>query len=80
MAFQSYVFQVAFGLGALGSHITKLVEVGGASQRIFELLERPPVKKIFFIMRTLTKHAIKKVHHFVSYQVIRSLLFSISSA
>jgi hypothetical protein len=57
MAFQSYVFQVAFGLGALGSHITKLVEVGGASQRIFELLERPPVIFVFwFIMGELTKH------------------------
>jgi len=41
-AFQSYIFQVAFGTGQLGVHITALFTAQGGATRIFELLERDP--------------------------------------
>lgn len=43
MAFQSYIFQIGFGLASLGGHTVKVLEVKGASARIFELLERVPM-------------------------------------
>jgi len=42
MAFQSYIFQIGFGLAALGGHTVKVLEVKGASARIFQILERTP--------------------------------------
>lgn len=42
MAFQSYIFSLAFGLGQMGGHMTKVLEVMGATKRIFELLHRVP--------------------------------------
>lgn len=41
-AFQSYIFQIAFGLGALSAHVIKLFEAQGGALRIFELLKREP--------------------------------------
>lgn len=42
MAFQSYIFQIGLGFGALGAHVVKVLEVKGASARIFEIIERVP--------------------------------------
>jgi len=41
-AFQSYIFQIGFGLGTLTSHVVKTLEAIGASGRLFYLLERVP--------------------------------------
>jgi len=41
-AFQSYVFQVGFGLGQVGGHVAKIFEAIGGAKRIFELLELEP--------------------------------------
>jgi ABC-type multidrug transport system fused ATPase/permease subunit len=42
-AFQSYIFQIGFGLGEITTNLTKLIEARGASGRIFFLLERVPM-------------------------------------
>jgi len=42
MAFQAYIFSLAFGLAQLGGHMTKVFEVMGATKRIFDLLYREP--------------------------------------
>ena len=41
-AFQSYVFNIGFGLGQVGGNATKVFEALGASGRIFYLVERIP--------------------------------------
>jgi len=43
MAFQSYVFTMAMAMGMLGSQVTEVLKVMGASKRIFELLNRVPM-------------------------------------
>jgi len=42
MAFQTYVFSLAIALGQLGGNITKVLEIMGATKRIFQLLRRVP--------------------------------------
>jgi len=41
-AFQSYVFNIGFGLGTASTHIAKIVEALGASGRVFYLLDCIP--------------------------------------
>lgn len=41
-AFQSYIFTIGFGLGAVAGHVSKVLEALGASGRIFYLLDRIP--------------------------------------
>jgi ATP-binding cassette subfamily B protein len=41
-AFQSYIFQIGFGLAETSRYLTQLIEARGASGRIFFLLERVP--------------------------------------
>jgi len=41
-AFQSYIFQIGFGLGEVSRYVTQVIEARGASGRIFQLLERIP--------------------------------------
>jgi ABC-type multidrug transport system fused ATPase/permease subunit len=41
-AFQSYIFQIGFGLAGTSGHLTKVMEALGASGRIFFLLDRVP--------------------------------------
>ena len=42
MAFQSYIFTIGGGLAGLAANITNVFQAKGASQRIFELLQRVP--------------------------------------
>jgi ABC-type multidrug transport system fused ATPase/permease subunit len=42
MAFQSYIFQIAFGIGSLAAQMNLVMTGIGASARIFEILERVP--------------------------------------
>jgi len=42
MAYQTYVFTLGIALGQLGGHMTKVLEILGATKRIFELLRRVP--------------------------------------
>eukprot|EP00462_Mataza_sp_D1_P008354 CAMPEP_0175168416 /NCGR_PEP_ID=MMETSP0087-20121206/28940_1 /TAXON_ID=136419 /ORGANISM="Unknown Unknown, Strain D1" /LENGTH=564 /DNA_ID=CAMNT_0016458523 /DNA_START=72 /DNA_END=1763 /DNA_ORIENTATION=+ len=42
MAFQSYIFQIGFGIGSLAAQISVVVTALGAASRIFEILERQP--------------------------------------
>jgi len=42
MAFQAYIFNLAFALAQVGGHMTKVFEVMGATKRIFDLLYREP--------------------------------------
>ena len=41
-AFQSYIFQIGFGLAGTSGHLSKVLEALGASGRIFYLLDRTP--------------------------------------
>ena len=41
-AFQSYVFNIGFGLGQAGANAAKVFEALGASGRVFYLAERIP--------------------------------------
>jgi len=41
-AFQTYIFQVGFGLGQLGGEIATVFEAIGGAKRIFQLLDRQP--------------------------------------
>ena len=41
-AFQSYIFQIGFGLASTSSHLTRVLEALGASGRIFYLMDRVP--------------------------------------
>ena len=41
-AFQSYIFQIGFGLAGTSGHLSKVLEALGASGRIFYLLDRIP--------------------------------------
>jgi ABC-type multidrug transport system fused ATPase/permease subunit len=41
-AFQSYIFQIGFGLGGISAHLSKVLEALGASGRIFYLMDRIP--------------------------------------
>jgi len=41
-AFQSYIFQIGFGLAGTSGHLSKVLEALGASGRIFYLLDRVP--------------------------------------
>lgn len=41
-AFQSYIFQIGFGLAATSGHLSKVLEALGASGRIFYLMDRIP--------------------------------------
>ena len=41
-AFQSFIFQIGFGLGAVGGHSVVVMQARGASARCFEILDRSP--------------------------------------
>ncbi|CAB9526055.1 Cyclolysin secretion/processing ATP-binding protein CyaB [Seminavis robusta] len=41
-AFQSYIFQIGFGLAGTSGHLSKVLEALGASGRIFFLMDRVP--------------------------------------
>jgi len=42
MAYQTYIFGMAIGLAQVGGHMTQVLQVMGATKRIFELLGRVP--------------------------------------
>ena len=42
MAFQSYIFQIGFGVGGVARHVSAFFEAKGAGGRVFEVIEREP--------------------------------------